>query len=461
MVTVESTAAPAATATRRWQPVLAGELAAAAVFAAREVAARLRDPSRVEAAAAATLAQTAFPQAAAWSPASVSQGYAGLALLWGYLDDVFPGEGWDATAKAHLELAVRGAEAGPHGGPGLFAGTSGLAFAAWRLSRGGTRYRRLLGALDGEVARRAAEAAGRVLHAEAVGVGDFDAISGLSGTGAYLLCRRHEPGVEDALAAVVRALLHLGAVEDGIPRWHTPHRLLWDEAVRARYPLGNANCGLAHGIPGPLAFLSLACLGGVEVPGLPERVAAMADWLCRNRVDDAWGVNWPTVAPLAEAGGRLACPPPASTGEPTSRCAWCYGSPGVARALWLAGAALGRDAYRDLAVSALEAVFRRPVAERRIDSPTFCHGVAGLLQVALRFAHDAGEGRFAEASRALARQLLGAYRPESRLGFRNLELPGRETDQPGLLDGAPGVALVLLAAATGVEPAWDRLFLLS
>jgi lantibiotic biosynthesis protein len=29
------------------------------------------------------------------------------------------------------------------------------------------------------------------------------------------------------------------------------------------------------------------------------------------------------------------------------------------------------------------------------------------------------------------------------------------------LDGAPGVVLVLLAAATDVEPSWDRLFLLS
>ena len=34
-------------------------------------------------------------------------------------------------------------------------------------------------------------------------------------------------------------------------------------------------------------------------------------------------------------------------------------------------------------------------------------------------------------------------------------------DQPGLLEGSPGIALVLLAAATSVEPTWDRLFLLS
>jgi class I lanthipeptide synthase len=29
------------------------------------------------------------------------------------------------------------------------------------------------------------------------------------------------------------------------------------------------------------------------------------------------------------------------------------------------------------------------------------------------------------------------------------------------LDGASGVAMVLLAAATDVEPAWDRLFLIA
>ena len=32
---------------------------------------------------------------------------------------------------------------------------------------------------------------------------------------------------------------------------------------------------------------------------------------------------------------------------------------------------------------------------------------------------------------------------------------------PGLLDGAASVPLVLLAAATGHAPVWDRLFLLS
>ena len=45
--------------------------------------------------------------------------------------------------------------------------------------------------------------------------------------------------------------------------------------------------------------------------------------------------------------------------------------------------------------------------------------------------------------------------------LRDLEPDGRLVDCVGLIDGAAGVALVLLAASSPVEPAWDRVFLLS
>ena len=56
---------------------------------------------------------------------------------------------------------------------------------------------------------------------------------------------------------------------------------------------------------------------------------------------------------------------------------------------------------------------------------------------------------------------MALYEPDTLLGYRNIEKEGRRVDQPGLLDGAPGVALTLLAAATNVAPDWDRAFLLS
>jgi hypothetical protein len=106
-------------------------------------------------------------------------------------------------------------------------------------------------------------------------------------------------------------------------------------------------------------------------------------------------------------------------------------------------------------------VYRRPPGARQVDSPTFCHGVAGLLQITLRFANESGRAVFVDAARALSRQMMDAYEPASLLGYRNLEPGGRRTDQPGLLDGAAGVPPVLLAASTAAEPCWDALFLLS
>jgi hypothetical protein len=385
--------------------------------------------------------------------------------LCGYLDACFPGEQWDLKAREHLQLAARAAEGFPQLPIGLYSGLSGLAFAAWELSRGGVRYHRLLNSLDHSTCSRTIAAARSIRGRQGVGFGEFDAISGLSGVGAYLLRRRNEPRAMAALSCILEGLVDLLSEEGGLPRWYTPADFLGDDETRKHCPHGNLNLGLAHGVPGPLALLSLASTAGVQVPGLTGAIERTADWLCADRFDDRWGVNWPAMLPLVQMdtanGARLQAPGAGSAPDGPSRCAWCYGSPGISRALWLAGEALGREDYRALAVSAMEAVFRRPIAVRRIDSPTFCHGVSGLLGIALRFSHDLGGAAFSAEIGALVRQLLDSFQPQSLLGFRHLETKDTAMDQPGLLEGAPGVALALLASATSCEPTWDRLFLLS
>jgi hypothetical protein len=436
---------------------LGPDRAADATSVALEVADRLRDPGRVAAAIAAAAQQTAFPESVHWVPYSLAQGDTGLALLCSYLDACCPDEGWDVTGHQFLASAAQAAERSGELPPGIFGGTSGVAFAAWSLSRGGTRYQRLLGSLEDVLlpqARQLASTLGR--QTGGTFVAHFDLISGLSGVGAYLLCRRQQPQVADALDATLRSLVALTTTGEHPPRWHTPARFMSDESMARHYPYGNLNCGLAHGIPGPLALMALAHLEGVTVPGLAEAIGRVADWLVDNRADDAWGVNWATAVALTADGGW----DPAVTSEP-SRSAWCYGSPGVARALWLAGVALGDLGLRALAVEAMAAVLGRPMPARRIDSPTFCHGVAGLLQITLRFAHDTGLRLFVDATEALTNQLLGMYEADRILGFYSLEPAGNRVDQPGLLDGAPGVVMTLLAAATAVDPSWERLFLLA
>jgi hypothetical protein len=430
-----------------------GRRAAEAADVAWQVAARVCDPEVVRLSVARAHEQTTYPELARWSPASTASGDAGLALVCGHLDAVQPDGGWDVEGHRLLRSAVDEAQGLSHG---LYSGLSGIGLAAGALSRGGTRYARLLDALDATVAAQARAAAdGLAAQGPGVPVWTFDVISGLSGTGAYLLTRvDHDPRARAALEAVLTSLVALGGSTQQPPAWHTP---VWamEQSMARQHPHGNLNCGLAHGVPGILALLSLCWTHGVRVPGADDVIRRIARWLAAHRVDDEWGPNWATAVALAPDGSELT-----HRREPT-RSAWCYGSPGVARALWLAGTALDDAATQDLAVEAMAGVYRRPVPERAIDSPTFCHGVAGLLQITLRFAADTGRPLFTAAAEELTDQLLAAFDPRRPVGFCSVEPGGIQVDQPGLLDGAAGVALSLLAAAGGPDPAWDRLFLLS
>src|ERR1035438_8628733 len=126
-----------------------------------------------------------------------------------------------------------------------------------------------------------------------------------------------------ALSSVVEGLVDLLSDGDGLPRWYTPANLLGDDQTREYCPHGNLNFGLAHGVPAPLALLSLAHTAGVSVPGLAEAIARTADWLCENRFDDAWGIDWPAVLPLVrtdtEHGDRLQAPNARSAPDGPSR----------------------------------------------------------------------------------------------------------------------------------------------
>lgn len=444
---------------RPWQVVIDADGAAAAASIAREVARRLGNEECLKTAYELALQQSLYPQQLRDRPWSVAGGNAGLAILCSALDACFRGSDWDAVGHKQLQIAARSLETPPAYGRNLslFSGLSGLAFAAWLLSREGTRYQQLLATLEQQLFPAVTAYAERVLAERMHGCSEslFDAISGLSGMGAYLLFRSANATAANALQAVLTSLVYLTEeAEDGLPHWYVPPHLMYQEHWSHQYPDGYLNCGLAHGIPGPLALLALAFRDGVQVPGSEDAIMRTADWLVAHQVKDAWGINWPTVCSVNYT-------PVAEPMRPGTRAAWCYGTPGVARALWLAGEALNCTAYREIAIAGMQAVYQRPIPLRGIDSACFCHGIAGLLQVTLRFANDTGQPVFSEAAQALTRQLLELYEKESVLGYRNLEKEGVLVDHPWLLDGAAGVTLVLLAASTSCEPVWDRLFLLS
>ncbi|MCC9306486.1 lanthionine synthetase C family protein [Kitasatospora sp. RB6PN24] len=378
---------------------------------------------------------------------SLAAGRAGAAVALALLADGADGADLRRAAHGHLAAAVK--SPGAMRGGGLYSGVAALAYAARTMARQPGEYRTLLDGLAPRV-REAAAGRGAALREElAAGAGlrmhTFDVVSGATGLGRLLLALEPDG---PALAELIGSLAELAKPSSengaerggGLPRWWTAGGPGLPGADPA-YPRGHLNLGLAHGVPGPLALLALARLQGVQVPGQDTAIEALASWLVARRVDGRWPM---TLRVEDEEAGRLPADPP-------TRAAWCYGTPGVARALFLAGAALGRADWRGTAVAALVDTLRDP-STWHLQGVGLCHGTGGLLRITQRMAEDSGStelaGRLPGLADAVTRQLdaaLGADEP------------------PGLLEGTAGAALALHAHAnpSAGPPTWDAFLLLN
>jgi hypothetical protein len=294
--------------------------------------------------------------------------------------------------------------------------------------------------LDREEHRLAAATAG-------AGMACYDVISGVSGIGRYLLAGGPCPVLERVLRYLVALTEPVTVDGHRVPGWWTA-----DPAV-LRTPQdhlrGHLNIGMAHGIAGPLALLALAWTHGVRVPGQDEAIARITTWLLDRRGTDRHGPYWPALVPLEhELNSTVDNLPP-------SRVAWCYGAPGVARAVQLAATALGRPSWAEQAVGTLQAALRRPWPELGIKEASLCHGSAGVLSAVGLVALDSGDAELAAALPVLADHLLSQREgltvrthPEGRLG---------------LLDGLAGSLLALhdhLSPADSGLP-WPAAFVLA
>lgn len=345
--------------------------------------------------------------------ATLAGGAAGVALFFAYLAE-HTGDGEDAaTAVRFLEAAVGG---DPSADAALFEGRTGVAWVLAHLDG------RLLD-LGGEDPNQAMDAALLALLETRLEVHDL--VSGLTGLGVYALERLPRPAARLALERIV-SQLHVLADDDGDGvRWFTPARLLPPDPRRLS-PGGHGDLGMAHGAAGIVAFLArFRAAFAPPVPAADLLDDAVA-WLLAQQLPAGSTSRFPSwLAP-----GRPQAPPPART-------AWCYGDPGVAAALLAAG-------RRDEALAVAAAAADRPADETRVLDAGLCHGAAGLCHVFNRLYQATGDEALAVAARHWFEEALG------------LPVAG-----PGFLEGEAGMGLALLAAATGIEPAWDRILLLS
>lgn len=432
--------------------MLAPALRDRALTAACTIAERLRSPEVVRAGVEAMRSQRKAPgnPSGALSP----WGIARRARLFLTLRDAVD-ERWEEPAHQHLRLAAEASHQVPLTKPALFGGTAGFALVVESFLRIQPRYRAVRDALLEQLAE---QVLGRRWRPSA-GAADpeYDVISGASGiVGCLVSVDAPGASVEAATRVLLDYLVGLAEADSrGTERWSVlPSRYRRAEQ-HDLFPHGYVDLGLAHGLPGPLAALSLAWEAGWRVDGQQAAIERMSAWLLARRRCDPWGWHWPSQVGV---GGSQR--PQAEEPLPT-RAAWCYGDPGVAAALWLAGRSTGDERLCRHATETVETVLERPDEVRRVFSPTICHGLGGVLAICQRFADRSTSPRIRAAVAELIEQILERCDPGLPLGVRDEDVPGNRVDDPGFVTGADGVATALLAAAVPSAAAWDRTLLIA
>ncbi len=330
----------------------------------------------------------------------LSEGPLGIALL-----DIERGD--LSAARRYLAQAVaQGVSAG--GNASLFHGAPALEFVLARADRAGRDVR---SAVDRVVDARLAAARRRQQSGALPHLAEWDLIRGLVGLGALLLMREAPSArLTDVLAYLVSLSRPVRFEGREVPGWWSALGPCDEELAD-----GHGNNGMAHGIAGLLAVLSLAARHDRVVPGQHEAIEVVARWLDRHG-----GHYWTTRAHMD------AIEPPAP--EP-ARPSWCYGQPGIARAQQLAALALNDPARRQAAEDTLLRMLTDPAHLARITDATLCHGWAGLVTLTRAVAADSPTPqRFAP--------VIGDL--QQRLATDLDRLP-----KPGFMEGRSGAQLAL------------------
>jgi len=407
-----------------WSPLLSGGLRAQALEAVQAIATSLStgEVGPVEADAG-----------------SLVGGHAGLAVFFAYLEQAGLASRGSEVAERFLDEAVEAVATQPLP-PSLYEGFTGVAWALEHLAG------RLFDP-DDDDANEAIDEALLEYVSQSPWIHDYDVVGGLVGIGVYALERLPRPEAKALLELVIERLDESAERGPHGVTWHTAPDLL-PPSQRDLCPNGYYNLGLAHGVPGVISLLGQACAAGVARTTAEPMLADAVAWLLAQRLPADMSSSFSSwTGPGIE--------------RDSARSAWCYGDPGVAAALLGAARCIGEPRWEREALVLARRAAARPTEEARIHDAGLCHGAAGLAHLFNRMSQATADSRLADAAQFwFARALEMRIPGRGIAGFAAREAGGWVAD-PGILTGAAGIGLALLAAITPIEPEWDRILLLS
>lgn len=328
-----------------WRPLLQGEAQERALATVQSIAQALSNP--LQCALPADLPAEIHGAAAA---TSLSSGTAGLALFFAYLAQTHGDNDANQQAIHFLEQAMEGVATAPMG-PALHGGFTGVSWTVAHLTE------RLFAPADDDPNATFDDFLCTYVQ-RTPWPSDYDLIGGLVGIGVYALERLPNPSAAEGLTHIIARLDELAEHNSQGITWRTPPALLpaWQ---RHHCPNGYYNLGLAHGVPGIIAFLGCAYRAGIATDQIRRLLTGAVTWLLAQQIMTADGPRFSSwVAP--------------DYTPQVARHAWCYGEPGIAAALVSAAHCLQEPTWEAAALTIARRSAACPPdrAEARILGPT-------------------------------------------------------------------------------------------
>ncbi|NQZ11272.1 MAG: lanthionine synthetase C family protein [Algicola sp.] len=279
-----------------------------------------------------------------------------------------------------------------------------------------------------------------LLNQNEIWQGEYELVNGLIGIGVYALARNTLGQGNALLTQVLNQLNKLSVTSEHGIHWVTAT----DNVNQQQH-----NLGLAHGVPGVVAFLTGVLNKRPELKAtITPLLTAACQWL-KSQVRDDLPVG---LYPSNSASNQIC------------RIGWCYGDLSNALTLLRAGKILGQRELVEFALKVATNSVNRDKSTFGIRDTAICHGSAGLVLIYQRLHQLTGNIQFSqEAQYWLEHVLTQAEKDlETLSGLHAFDGKASNYHQDlSLLEGISGVGLALIAADSDISPDWDEILLLS
>ncbi len=371
---------------------------------------------------------------------SLLSGAPGIALFWFYLGKAVGDEKLYERGMELIGAACERVEQG-FAYPSFAGGLAGLGWAIGHLSRQGFIEENVHEILD-----KLTEPLHQSMR-EYVRNGQYDYLHGGLGIALYFLER---PDLQKATTFLQELSAGLRQIADS----QIPESLRWRTTLDRESGLQGYNLSLSHGQASIIDILGRIAVGY----GGEENKTVLY-----QAVQYLLSQEYPASVHLS---ARFPSWITDSPQEPkSSRLAWCYGDLGIGQTLLHTGQRTGAQEWQAKGLFLLKNSLKRTdPQEAGVVDAGLCHGAAGIAHIYNRLWQETGDDEFAAAARHwFAHTLDLAVHEDGPAGYKAFRMPqyGGWTAETGLLEGVAGIGLALISALYPIEPAWDRLLLLS